>query len=862
MKEVVHMAPRETRTPSLLARLRARVRRDDRGMTMVEMLIVTVMVGIAAGLIAKGVHEMTRHAEQMAESREAHSQVRAVNGRLLRDVTDALTLRVADSNRLVLTVVRDDVCNVLDYAVDATGVMTRTTTFYEHEECNGASEEKQETVLPWGTNPAPFSFFNERDFRTSTPVQFTRMIKRIGWSLQTTSPVYKIVKGYPSAAAFTGVGEAAGTGTEMIQAGQPILSLDKTEFVEGVGHPVLEWTDPTPTVTASWAIFRQLTVEGGSSSPWTQLTWIGTPTTLTWTDATVPLGSRATYAVQAILTDDSVGPTSNAVVTGRRPAGTTVTVTGQPTSLQVTWPAVTGATAYDLYRDGDLLATLGDVLTYTDATGYGHSHAYRVVPVNRWEAKHTTGTEDGRLDPADATHVATKAYTGGVVRLVSPAMGGFTAPAAPTITATPSTTWTTVVARTYAGWTGAGPTTLAGVSRDRGWVVERASLSGGFAALWGEATAASQTHTGRTPGATDRYRAQTCNASGCSPWGSASALQRPPAPASCTTSGATTRSMGVTVNAAAMESSVTGYRVEVGDPDSTGRGEQASNVFTIDLLSHSSGYTFEAQTKNASPAGGGWSDVRTCAGTTAVLGVSITGASSSTRSITASMSTTNGSSSNLTLEGVRTDWNVTSATWDPLPDGTSYLLTARNSDGYNETATQVIVATQVLAIGAPSCSVSGGGAAPASMSISAWGPAGASWHEYSPAQSQSNLGEGTHSGSARAVITDGFNTSRSGWTGCGSVTVTFTPSGWGSSAPGCPVPSGWYVTPESSWNWEVRRATSTSCGLRTYVTAQGEINTGTPAGTVTRTYSYTLGSGAGAFTQLTGPAMTAGVFWP
>jgi hypothetical protein len=386
------------------------------------------------------------------------------------------------------------------------------------------------------------------------------------------------------------------------------------------------------------------------------------------------------------------------------------------------------------------------------------------------------------------------------------------------VTVTPAADWSFTLAWAPAGWVGSGPQTLAGSHRDRGWTADvngsgAAAANASWAALWSGAenprgtTSRVQAYTqAAVAGQYRHFRARTCNEVGCSPDSvTVTSLQRPPAPASCVPSTATTRSMNVTVNPATSNSPYTGYRVTGGNGAADGTGTQGSNVFGIDRLVHNSGHTFTAYSQNGSPANSGFSDPVTCSGGTAALTVSAPAVSDrTTRSISASFSAGNGSDRNLTLEGIATAGG-TSATFDPLSDGVGYTLTARNSDGYNSVAAQA--STSTVGLTSPSCSVSGGGQAPnGTLTVSSSGSNGTrqvnvgnGWVSAS-STTASGLGAGTRSGSARA--TDGHN--YTGTIGCGSVTVAAppppaAPSGYSTSFPaGCAnqsvgkISSAWY----------------------------------------------------------------------
>ncbi|GAA3816361.1 hypothetical protein [Cellulomonas soli] len=839
---------------------RARTARDDGGFGLAELVVVCALVGVLVAIGGALMHRVNGQQHEAQERVEVTTGIDDASGQLLRDVNDAISIRQATAQSLTLAVVRDGSCNIRAYTADSTAqTLTVVTTFYEGAACSGASEDREQVLLQRYTAPATFTYWGESDeIPIPAPVEDVRNITRVQWGLAAapyadrTAPDVTLM----SSAFFDGRGESSGSGTPELQAKRPLLTV--TTVVPGRDAPTITWTDPSPTLTAGWVVTRAREPEGSKPGTFLAIAWPA-KSTLNFTDTSLQPGERASFVIYAILTDGSSGPSSNSVDTGLRPPPVTgVTATGQATSIKVDWAASSGATGYDVYRDGFLIANVGAVTSYTDALTFGHSHDYVLVPTNRWEQQLTTGTESGRVPLGDAI---TKAYTGGVrlASAVTAAAGAFTAPAAPTITATPNADWTNTVTRTYAPWVGTGPTSKAG-ARDRGWETQVATLTGAFTDLWAEATAASQTQSARPAGATTRYQARTCNAVGCGPYSTpVSALQRPPAPGSCTTAGASTRGMQVTVNPAVMESAATGYRVAGGIGTPVGGAAQSGTVFNIDQLTHSSLHTFTASTQNGSPAGGGWSDTTACQGTTAVLGVAITGVSSTTRSVSASMSVTNGNASSLTLEGVRTDQNVGSASWDPLADGSDFTVTARNTDGWNNVLDQRAISTQVLAApSAPTCTVTVVDAdAPGSITVSGGDQVrlGSGGGVLSSPHTYGSLDAGTFVGYARRVTSDGYNSANSAWDGCPTVTISDPyPTPWGERA-GCPA-IGVPIYSTSPRSWQVRRASATLCQLRWVVTDAGETYE-FPPGTVVGTGTYTIGSGASVYTRTSGDTALA-----
>lgn len=608
--------------------------RRDAGHTLIELIVAMSLLG---ALVAGGIklyHDTTIGRAEEQQRVAIQAGIDDAQGQLTRDVTDGISLRVADAQRLTVTVVRDGLCQQRAYAADTTAhTFSVTTSFYETASCSGtpkvappkvliARYDATSTFVYWGesaTVPIP------------TPVSDTRNVGRIAWDFSAVPYVTRTAPDVTqaSSAVWNGLGDDSGTGVARLLGKAPILTV--TTPSPANDHPVLTWTDNSPTVTAGWVIVRAAYPEGASEtdadSRFRVIQNIPSPTILTWTDFDLAPGYRATYLVYALLTDNFQGPASRNADAGRRPAAPTgVGATGAATSITVSWTRSSGATGYDLFRDGRLAASLGDVSTWTDALSFGHTHTYNVVATNRWESVLTTGSQNLRVPLGDALTKGYVAPDGATVtRLASASAGAFTAPAAPSLTATPNANWTNTVTVTYAPWVGVGPVG----ARDRGWVTQVATLSGTFTPLWGESGAGSQTQGGRPSGATTRYQATACNTSGCGPIGPiATALQRPPAP-TCTIGGVTTRSLVVTVTPAGEEAPYTGYTIAGGTGSPTGLGTQATTGFVIDQLTYGATQTFTATSSNGSPAGA--SDAASCAGATPMLTV---GPATCSRSVT------------------------------------------------------------------------------------------------------------------------------------------------------------------------------------------------------------------------------------
>ena len=800
--------------------MRQRHQRDDRGVSMVEVLVAMVLMSAVAATAVSSVMWANRTTTTQTRNADLWADIQDASTHLVRDVNDASAITVATANELTSLVMRDDKCQQRAWVADPTAQrLTVTTTFYEQSECTGPTTVKVDRIIgnnaigtnTLGTNPtrylAPttFSFYDSlANSPLADPVEVDR-VTRVGWTLLAAADEDYREQELTSGAAFTGRGEVATGEGPIATAAKPRLCLSlrgpvdpgcgpvpaaATGKVEGVHSPVLQWTDTTPTLTQGWSVYRIANPEGTADgdagrTTWTQAGFIVNPAQTWFVDATLEPGHTAQYVVVAVV-PSGVGPTSNQVITGKRPASTLTRANGAATSIAVDWDKVTGATGYDVFRDGVLArsVSMGTTLAWIDqpgepgwaGSGYGHTHYYRVVPVNRWENRITSSGDDARLPLGS---LLSDPFPGGD-RQASPqtaASGDFTAPAAPTLAATPNSDWSNTVARTFAPWTGAGPS----AGRDRGWVTQTHASAAGWSDLWAEAPGASaaQVQGSITAGAYRYYQALACNDSGCGPYsGEAVALQRPPTP-SCTAGAINTRSVTVTTNPPAMESPYTAFDVDhiggAGAPTNLDPLGGASRG--VDQLRHNTTQTFNTRTQNASPANGGWSDPSGgCAAPTPELKVWMTGISASTRTVNATAANEWGTSQNITLEGVRTDAGLSSS-WDPLGDGTAFTVTARNSDGYNDVAAQAGIATATVATpGRPTCQVAvNDSISPGGITISGGtqvklGSGGAvrSGPEYF-----GSLGSGTYTGYARNTNSDGYtpNDKYSSWDPCGSVTI-------------------------------------------------------------------------------------------
>lgn len=792
-------------------RARTATARNDAGYTVIELLVTMVVLVILGTITVAYYHHINRDTTHGVTRTEVHGTHLDASSLLARDVSEAETILTAEATELKLNVIRDGSCWTRDYTV-AASTLTVATTYYEGEACSGASTAKIETLVKDATALTAFTYYSDTETVLAPPIDDLGGVKRVEWNLASLPQGFPQPITYKSAARFNGYGDKAGDGKARMQDKAPTLRVT-TGTAEGKNNPVLAWDDNNPSganYVASWVLLRSANPEGtGATDParatWQQVGPVLPAAQLTYTDATLPAGYTATYILRPTLSDGTIGKTSNAVVTGMRPAQVTgLTVTGGTTTLTLNWTKAVGATGYDVYRDNTLIANLNDVATFTDgasagtswvknpsetvSAGYGHSHVYTVTAQNRWESLLTRGAQNLRAAVGDAD---TLSYTRGGIRLTSVSDFAFTAPAPPALSVTANADWSWSVAWTPAGWVGKGATTKgADGAGTREWGYE---INGTTAATpnatwtvvttgspastltrrntFTEATAASRWH---------HYRASTCNVHGCSPVSPmASALQRPSAPTSCTAAktGTTTRQMMVSVAPAPAVIANSGYKLTGGSaaPSGTvtGLGDQAGTTFSLDHLADGTTHTFSSYARNSSSANGGYSDAASCSGTTDALGASVPSWSATTRKVTASFTPTRGTGQSMTVAG--SAQGGTTGSWDGLADGKTYNLVATNTDGDNTVTASTTAKTQLLT--QPSCSVSGGGRAPSgTLTVSASGSNGSeqvsgagSGFTTASSKTYTFSSPGTFSGQARA--TDGVNYTSA--VNCGSVYVDY-----------------------------------------------------------------------------------------
>ncbi|MBB4914753.1 carbohydrate binding domain-containing protein [Streptosporangium saharense] len=153
----------------------------------------------------------------------------------------------------------------------------------------------------------------------------------------------------------------------------------------GAGAPAVP-TNVTGTSTPSTATLKWAASEGATSyNVYRDGTKVGSATTTTYTDIGAPAGSHV-YQVTAVnAVGESARSESVTLVVGNDtpqvPATPTgLTGTGGTTTATLKWTASSGATSYNVYRDGVKVGT-ATTTTYTETPSAG-SYSYQVSAVN------------------------------------------------------------------------------------------------------------------------------------------------------------------------------------------------------------------------------------------------------------------------------------------------------------------------------------------------------------------------------------------------------------------------------------------------------------------------------------------------
>jgi prepilin-type N-terminal cleavage/methylation domain-containing protein len=660
-----------------------RLRRDDRGLTLAEMLVTMSLMAIGAAIGFALMHYMNRFNTAMADEAELQAQQLDATTALLLDVTDGAVIEVAAPDKLVIDVVRprgDDhasncerrtwqvvgahAATATNGAVMTVATLQVTTERYSSGTCTGgvASTQTDVVIDDLLVQLKPFTYMMQVPPDVPivgagaggalTAAQINDVVV-VGYDVNSRSILMDSSRQMMSAAPFDKK-TIRGTHVQTQQAKAPLLTVTTAKV--GVDDPVLTITDGTANLVRGWNVWRLAYKDGtpsGSRGQFKQWKVVLNPDTTKTTqtidvpDNDLPAGWTAQYVAIGFLIDGDKGaPSSNQVVTGLRPATTTITATGAAASITVTWTAVDGATAYDVYRDGALVENAGNVTTWTDSTaktgwgnsvGAGHAHTYAVVAVNRWER---AATADGGANASGAQSFQLPAGTALDAQVGAPVAvrvastntpGAWTGALAPTaITATnrqpantddPASVWdpTVDVTWTAPAWTGAYKTAAAAATRytvNRGATSVRTGLTAASTTDPGAPRGANQTWTVTSATIADGAGSGSTTPALAGKAASAAAITWPDAPVCSASPGvagyATSRSVTVSASGPAGQS-VDGYRQRL-----AATGEIRTDGAYVSLT-HGTAWAFNAQAFNGGgrgPWGAG------CNATTTTLTVS------------------------------------------------------------------------------------------------------------------------------------------------------------------------------------------------------------------------------------------------
>ena len=151
--------------------------------------------------------------------------------------------------------------------------------------------------------------------------------------------------------------------------------------------PVLSASYTISSTTISWSAVKGTngeTVSGVKYNVWRGSTKVSTEQSgVSYTDGTAGEGTSYTYKVQAVSANATSSATASIDTSnnGQLPTPTAKATTYTETSTKISWNAVTGATAYTVYRGTTLLTSTLTTTSYTDTSSYavaGKSNTYKV----------------------------------------------------------------------------------------------------------------------------------------------------------------------------------------------------------------------------------------------------------------------------------------------------------------------------------------------------------------------------------------------------------------------------------------------------------------------------------------------------
>ena len=135
-------------------------------------------------------------------------------------------------------------------------------------------------------------------------------------------------------------------------------------------------------------------------------TQIGTSATTSYTDLTAANGTTYTYTVAAVngsATSTQSSGVSATPVAPPLPTPTGLSATAGDTQISLSWSAVTGATSYDVYRNGTKLTTVATTSYTNTGLADGTSYSYYVIATNTTQTSTASVTVSATPMPAAPT---------------------------------------------------------------------------------------------------------------------------------------------------------------------------------------------------------------------------------------------------------------------------------------------------------------------------------------------------------------------------------------------------------------------------------------------------------------------------
>ena len=236
---------------------------------------------------------------------------------------------------------------------------------------------------------------------TAKTTTYTESSTKISWNAVTNATAYKVWRGstlLKSNVTTTSYTDSSGGGagtsnTYYVSAtasgyyesnkSSAITTSNKPKLAD----PVLSASYTVSSTKVSWSAVKGTngeTVSGVKYNVWRGSTKVSTEQSgVSYTDSTAIAGTSYTYKVQAVSANATSSATASIDTSnnGQLPTPTAKATTYTESSTKISWNAVTGATAYKVYRGTTLLTSTLTTTSYTDTSSYavaGKSNTYKV----------------------------------------------------------------------------------------------------------------------------------------------------------------------------------------------------------------------------------------------------------------------------------------------------------------------------------------------------------------------------------------------------------------------------------------------------------------------------------------------------